>query len=53
MPENPHLAFAYIPYQQFENIYSPEKALCCGTVFKDLNIPFKYYKDNPIMNPFK
>ena len=53
MPENPRLAFAYIPYQKFENVYPHEKALCCGTMFKDLNIPFECYKDNNIMNPFK
>ena len=52
MPSNPRLAFAYVPFQEYKNIYSPDKALCSGTIFKDLNIPFEYYKNNPIMSPF-
>ena len=52
MPDNPHLAFAYVPFQEFKNLYSTDKALWRGTIFKDLDIPFETYKDNPIMNPF-
>jgi len=52
MPENPRLAAAYVPFQEFKNLYSTDKALKMGTIFKDLNIPFETYKDNPIMNPF-
>ena len=52
MPEKAHLAFAYVPFQEFKNLYSSDKALWNGTIFKDLNIPFDTYKDNPIMNPF-
>ncbi|MBQ4528914.1 MAG: spore coat associated protein CotJA [Clostridia bacterium] len=52
MPENPHLAFAYVPFQEFKNLYSTDKALWRGTIFKELDIPFETYKDNPIMNPF-
>lgn len=52
MPNNANLAFAYVPFQEYKNIYSPEKALCKGTIFKDLDIPFESYKNNPIMNPF-
>ena len=52
MPVDPMLAFAYVPFQKYENIYSTEKALLEGTVFKDLNISFDTYKNNPIMNPF-
>ena len=53
MPDSPKLAFAYVPFQKFENIYSNENALMHGTIFKDLNIPFSYYKDIPLMNPYK
>lgn len=52
MPDDPRLAFAYVPFQEFRNLYSTEKALKNGTIFKELNIPFEIYKDNPIMNPF-
>ncbi len=52
MPENPNLAAAYVPFQEFKNLYSTEKALKRATIFKDLDIPFETYKDNPIMNPF-
>ena len=52
MPAQPKLAFAYIPFQEYKNIYSTQKALCQGTIFKDLDIPFECYKSNPIMNPF-
>ena len=34
------LAMAYVPMQRFENLYSPETALCAGTVFADLDKPF-------------
>ena len=52
MPENPQLASAYVPFQQYKNLYSTENALKRGTIFKDLDIPFDTYKDNPVMNPF-
>ena len=47
------LAFAYVPFQKFENLYKADKALYRGTVFKDLDVPFDCYKNNPIMSPFK
>ena len=52
MPSDPRLAFAYVPFQKYENIYSIEKSLKRGTIFKDLDIPFDCYRNNPIMNPF-
>ena len=52
MPSDPRYAFAYVPFQKYENIYSVEKALKRGTVFKDLDISFDCYRNNPIMNPF-
>lgn len=53
MPQNPRYAFAYVPYQKFENLYNTNDALWCGTLFKDLYMPFSEYANNPIMNPFK
>ena len=53
MPNDPKLAFAYVPFQKYENIYCEEKALKQGTIFKDLDMPFYLYRDNPIMSPFK
>ncbi len=34
------LAMAYVPYQEFEELYSDEEALYNGTLFKKLNLPF-------------
>jgi len=51
--ENPLPAFAYVAFQEFKNLYPTDKALKNGTLFKDLNVPFEKYKDNPIMSPFK
>ena len=53
MPQNPQLAFAYVPYQEFKNLFSTSEALWKGTIFKELDIPFSKYRDNPVMNPFK
>ena len=33
-------AMAYIPYQQFNTIYSPEQGLNAGTIFPELDKPF-------------
>jgi len=37
------LAYAYVPYQGFENPYDKEQALKCGTVFPGLNKPYGVY----------
>ena len=34
------LAMAYVPYQSFEELNEPDKALECGTLFKELYLPF-------------
>jgi len=52
MPTDPSYAFAYVPYQRFENLYSAEDALRHGTIFCDLDIPFEKYACIPLMNPF-
>lgn len=35
------LGMAYVPWQKWDDIYKPEKALCCGTLFAVLDKPFK------------
>ncbi len=50
---NPRVGFVYAPYQAFKDLYNRSDALKNGTIFKELNIPFKEYASNPIMNPFK
>ena len=34
------LAMAYVPFQKYENVCSPEEGLSIGTMFGDLNLPF-------------
>ncbi len=34
------LGMAYVPYQSFEDLNEPAKALECGTLFKELYLPF-------------
>lgn len=34
------LAMGYVPFQKWENIYEPDKALQRGTIFMDLDKPF-------------
>ena len=44
MPAMPHsgfpLAISYVPMQKWQNLYQPDEALRCGTIFKDLSLPF-------------
>ena len=35
------VAMAYVPWQNFGEVYEPDKALRIGTVFPELNKPFK------------
>ncbi len=39
LPENPVIAMAYVPYQECNDVYQCEKALCLGTVFPVLDKP--------------
>ena len=39
-PRKTPLAMAYVPFQQWEEPYSPNKALSAGTVFPSLDLPF-------------
>jgi len=34
------VAMAYVPWQEFQNLYAAEKALCRGTIFEELDKPF-------------
>ena len=34
------VAMAYVPWQEFQNLYPAEKALCRGTIFEELDKPF-------------
>ena len=34
------IGMAYVPWQTFQNIYDPERALDAGTMFVELDKPF-------------
>ena len=34
------LGMAYVPWQKWKDIYDVEKALCVGTIFCELDMPF-------------
>ncbi len=40
LPRNPVLAMAYVPFQQWSEVYTAEKGLCAGTIFPCLDLPF-------------
>lgn len=37
---NKSLAMAYVPWQTWRDLYDAEKGFHCGTIFKELNLPF-------------
>lgn len=39
-PCDPALAIAYVRWQEFGDVYEPEKALNRGTIFPELDKPF-------------
>ncbi len=39
-PDKTPIAMAYVPYQQWGDTYSHQDALCRGTIFKELDLPF-------------
>ena len=49
-PNNQSLAMAYVPQQNWRNLYSPEVALNRGTLFAELDKPFTktYFHSNPL-----
>ena len=40
LPADPVVAMAYIPFQQYKNMYPAETALSNGTAFPELDKPF-------------
>ena len=34
------LAMAYVPMQRYTQVFEPEKGLCVGTIFPELDKPF-------------
>ena len=40
------LAYPYVPMQRFRNRYSDEDAIIRGTLFPELDLPFKNYEIN-------
>lgn len=39
--DNYPVAMAYVPWQQWHTVYDLERALSCGTIFPELNKPFR------------
>lgn len=35
------LAMAYVPWQKWQKIYDAPKGLCRGTIFEELDLPFR------------
>lgn len=35
------LAMAYVPWQTWQSLYDAEKGFSCGTIFQELNKPFR------------
>lgn len=42
LEQNYPAAMAYVPWQQWQDIYEPETALAQGTIFPDMDLPFDY-----------
>ena len=36
--------YAYVPVQRMGKVYTPQKAMCEGTIFPELNIPIGVYE---------
>lgn len=36
------LAMAYVPWQQWQNIFDADKGFHCGTIFQELHKPFEH-----------
>jgi len=36
------VAMAYVPWQQWQTTYAPERGLVQGTIFPDLDLQFNY-----------
>lgn len=40
-PQNAPLAMAYVPFQEWGEVYTDEEAFPTGTLFPELNFPFR------------
>lgn len=40
MKDRKSLAMAYVPWQEWSNLYQPDEGMENGTIFRDLNMPF-------------
>lgn len=40
-PKNTPLAMAYVPFQQWNEVYTEDEAFKNGTLFPELNLPFE------------
>ena len=45
-PQNAPLAMAYVPFQEWGEVYTDDEAFPIGTLFPDLNFPFMRGADN-------
>ena len=43
MPENPILAYSYVPIQEWGELYAPAEGLRRGTLFPNLDKPLGVY----------
>ena len=39
-----NVGYAYVPWQRMEKVYPPNKALCAGTIFPELNLTIDEYE---------
>lgn len=47
LPENPVPGMAYVPFQQWDKTFEPERALDAGTLFPVLDKPFYGRRGEP------
>ena len=45
-PQEPRLAYPYVPAQQFTSRYSDEDAIIRGTLFPELDLPFHDFQNH-------
>ncbi len=43
MPEEMQYAYAYVRFQKYGNVYNADEALKNGTLFPELNMPYRGY----------
>ena len=45
-PAKTPIAMAYVPFQEWGDVYDDDEAISCGTLFPDLKLPFS--KGGPV-----